>query len=88
MMPSSGLPQKMFLDVLDSVPTIYVALVCPLPVLLDRNRGREDRWAGLAESSWADFAKNDWHYDLVFNSDALRPDVLVRGLRTALSRIA
>jgi chloramphenicol 3-O phosphotransferase len=87
-MPSAGLPQAMFLEALAAVPTLYVGLECPLEVLLERNRGREGRWGGLAEKSFADFKANGWRYDLSLNSNALNPDALVAEVRTALRSIA
>jgi chloramphenicol 3-O-phosphotransferase len=84
MMPSNGLPQTMFLD---AVPTLYVGLECPLPVLMERNRGREGRWAGLAERSYAEFGANGWRYDLLLDSNALSPDALLAEVRKALVSI-
>ncbi len=53
-----------------AVPTVYVGLDCPLAVLLERERGREGRWAGLAESSLG--VHEGWTYDLRFDSAAIR----------------
>jgi chloramphenicol 3-O phosphotransferase len=86
-MPSNGLPQTMFLDALAAVPTLYVGLQCPLPVVMERNRGREGRWAGLAERSYAEFGTNGWRYDLLLDSNALSPDALVAEVRTVLASI-
>jgi chloramphenicol 3-O-phosphotransferase len=86
-MPSGGLPQKMFLDALAAVPTLYVGLECSLPVLVERNRERDGRWGGLAEKSFAEVAASEWRYDLVLDSNARTPDALVAELRSALSHI-
>jgi len=87
-MPSSGLPQQMFFDALGPIPTLYVGLECPLTVLMERNRGREGRWAGLAEKSFAQFGLNGWHYDLLLDSSGLSLDSLVAELRRAFRSIA
>jgi chloramphenicol 3-O-phosphotransferase len=86
MTPSSGLPQTMFLEALGAVRTLYVGLECPLPVLMERNRGRDGRWAGLPERSHAEFGANGWRYDLLLDSDALSPDALVAEVRAALGK--
>jgi chloramphenicol 3-O-phosphotransferase len=86
-MPSGGLRQKMFLDALVAVPTLYVGLECSLPVLIERNRGRDGRWGGLAEKSFAEIAASEWRYDLVLDSSAHNPDALVAALRSALSHM-
>jgi chloramphenicol 3-O-phosphotransferase len=86
-MPSSGLPQTMFLEALRAIPTLYVGLECPLRVVMERNRGREGRWAGLAERSYAEFGTNGWRYDLQLDSGALGPDAIVAELRGALASI-
>ncbi len=85
-MPSSGLAQQVFSDALGAIPTLWVGLECPLPVLMERNRGREGRWAGLAENSFAQFGVNGWHYDLLLDSNALSPDALVAEVRRVLAR--
>ena len=85
-MTSSGLPQQMFLDALAAVPTLYVGLECKLAVLLERNHGREGRWAGQSESSFAGFGANGWHFDLLLDSSSLSPDALVAKVRRALSQ--
>lgn len=87
-MPGSGLPQRMFLEALSDVPTLYVGLECPLPVLVDRNDGREGRWAGLTEQSFDHFVANGWRYDLVLDSATMSLDALVGELRTAVASIA
>jgi len=84
-MPSSGLPQQMFLDALAAIPTLYVGLECTLAVLLERNHGREGRWAGQSESSFAEFGVNGWHFDLLLDSGSRSPDALVAEVRRALS---
>jgi chloramphenicol 3-O-phosphotransferase len=87
-MPSSGLPQQMFLDALAAIPTLYVGLECNLPVLMERNRAREGRWAGLTEKSFEGFGGNGWRFDLLLDSSALGPDALVVEVRRALTLMA
>ena len=73
---------------MSAIPTLYVGLKCPLAVLIERNRGREGRWAGLAERSFAEFGVNGWHYDLLLDSNALSPDALVAEVRSALANLS
>lgn len=63
---SGGHPQAMFTAAFGPVPTLYVGLDCPLPVLLQRETGRPGRWGGLAEASLA--VHDGWSYDLRLDS--------------------
>jgi hypothetical protein len=87
-LPSNGLPQQMFFDALATIRTLYLGLECPLPVLMERNRGRDGRWAGLAEKSFSQFGGNGWRYDLLLDSNVLGPDALVDQVRRAVWTIA
>ena len=87
LLPSSGLSQTMLLDAFEGVRTLYVGLECPLAVLTERNRGREGRWGGLSERSYAEFAANGWRYDLLLDSNAFSPDTLVAEVRATLASI-
>lgn len=49
-----------------TVPTLDVGLHCPLEVLVERQRGRADRWGGLAESQAG--VHQGWRYALEFDS--------------------
>jgi chloramphenicol 3-O-phosphotransferase len=82
-MASSGLPHTLFVEALTGIPTLYVGLTCPLSVAVERNHGRQGRWGGLAENSTN--AHEGWHYDLLLDSNALRPDALVAEVRKALA---
>jgi chloramphenicol 3-O phosphotransferase len=83
MLASSGLAQSVFRDAFRGVPTLYVGLDCPLEVLLERERGRDGRWGGLAAGSVG--AHDGWTYDLLLDSYNLTLEQLADEVRRAIA---
>ena len=54
-----------------TVPTLIVALDCPLDVRLARQRARDDRWGGLTEDS--DDDHRGWPLDARFDTSKMSP---------------
>ena len=72
-------------EAMAEVPTIYVGLDCPLPILLERERGREGRWAGLAEASLGVHA--GWTYQLRIDSSHAAPDEIANQTLRAIAQL-
>jgi chloramphenicol 3-O-phosphotransferase len=56
------------------ITTVRVGLDCELPILLERERGREGRWGGLVESSLN--VHDGWRYDRRFDTGRQRPSAI------------
>lgn len=82
LLTSSGMDQSVFRDAFVSVATLYVGLDCPLEILLERERGREGRWGGLAAGSVG--THDGWTYDLLLDSSMSTPQQLADEVRRAL----
>ncbi len=59
---AGGHPQTVFHEVLTGLSPLYVGLDCPPETLVERERGREGRWVGLALQSINDH--DGWSYDI------------------------
>lgn len=69
-------------EAFEDVPLLVVGLDCPLDILLERERGREGRRAGLAESSLD--AHDGWTYDLAVSTAVTSPSELAQRVLAAL----
>lgn len=67
-----GESQQRLYSLLAEVPTLFVRLECPVQVLIDRQRRRSDRWAGLAEESAGE--ADNWTYDLRMDTSSHSPE--------------
>jgi chloramphenicol 3-O-phosphotransferase len=83
---AAGHPQTWFRDAFAGTSTLYVGLDCPLPVLLEREVGREGRWGGLVEGSLN--VHDGWDYDLRLDSGDLSPQALAERVEDAIRRQA
>jgi chloramphenicol 3-O-phosphotransferase len=68
---AGGHSQERFRASLRDIRTVYVGLDCPMPVLLEREHGREGRWGGLARQSAN--AHEGWSYDLRVDTSRTSP---------------
>lgn len=79
---AGGFPQQDFVNAFAAVPTLYVGLDCALDVLVERQRGRDDRWGGLAEGSLG--CHDGWRYDVRLDSGRASPGELAAEIFRAL----
>lgn len=68
---SGGVPFDVLRGAFAGIPTVFVGLDCPLPILLERERGRPGRWGGLAEESLG--VHNGWTYDVRIDTSTVAP---------------
>ncbi len=80
---AGGHSQARFRESMREVRTLYVGLDCPTDVLLDRERGREGRWGGLALQSSS--AHDGWSYDLRIDTSEIAPHDAARSVLVLLS---
>ncbi|MFT3851468.1 MAG: hypothetical protein QM733_01795 [Ilumatobacteraceae bacterium] len=63
---AAGHPAGRIDEVFVGIETVRVGLDCSTEALIDRERGRDGRWGGLAVSSLRDH--DGWRYDLRFDT--------------------
>jgi chloramphenicol 3-O phosphotransferase len=73
---AAAIEQERFRAALEGVPTVYVGLHAPLPILLERQRAQADKFGGLAEGSVA--IHDGWVYDLSIDTAACTPSEAAR----------
>jgi chloramphenicol 3-O-phosphotransferase len=71
---AAGHPAAHIDEAFDGVATFRVGLDCAVDTLLERERGREGRWGGLAAASLA--VHDGWHHDTRFDTAALTPPAI------------
>jgi chloramphenicol 3-O-phosphotransferase len=81
---SGGFSEKQFRSALTGIPSLFVRLECPLEVLVERQRHRVDRWAGLAEETARE--RDDWSYDLRIDTSENDPIAAAHILIEAVGR--
>jgi chloramphenicol 3-O-phosphotransferase len=79
---AGGHDQDRFRESMREVQVFYVGLDCPTDVLIDRERGREGRWGGLAIQSSR--AHDGWAYDLRIDTSAVPPHDAARAVLALL----
>jgi chloramphenicol 3-O phosphotransferase len=82
---AAGIEQDRFRRALVDVPTVYVGLDAPLPVLLERQLSQADKFGGLAEES-VDI-HDDWAYDLRIDTSSREPSDAARLLAEFLDTV-
>ena len=80
---AGGHPQDAFRASIGDLRALYVGLDCPIDVLLERERGREGRWGGLAAQSFR--AHDGWAYDLRVDTDEVPPHEVARAVLALLT---
>jgi chloramphenicol 3-O phosphotransferase len=80
---AGGHSQGRFRASMRDVRVVYVGLDCPIEVLLERERGREERWGGLAVQSSR--AHDGWSYDLRIDTSEVLPHDAARAVLARLT---
>jgi chloramphenicol 3-O-phosphotransferase len=62
----------------DAVPTVVVALDCPLEVRIARQQERDDRWGGLTEG--AKEGLDGWTVDARFDTSTTTPEAIANAI--------
>jgi len=83
---AAGHSRALFDTAFAGVPVLHVGLHCDLDTLLVRERGREGRWGGLAESS--PDVHDGWEYDLQFDTTEVTADEIASTILLRLSHVA
>lgn len=69
-----SLPAGIARERFGEMPHLFVRLDCPLDVLVARQAGRTDRWAGLAEETFAQLQASDDVFDLRIDTASTSPE--------------
>jgi chloramphenicol 3-O-phosphotransferase len=69
---AAGHPAALIDEVFDGVPTLLIGLDCDADTLLERERGRDGRWGGIAAASMS--VHEGWPYDARFDTATASPE--------------
>ena len=83
---AAGHPAGVIEAAFEGVVVVRVGLDCEQPTLLERERGRDGRWGGLAAGSTS--VHDGWSYDARFDTGRLLPDTIADELLRLLDLLA